>query len=470
VTPFVPDLGPPLEYLEEQERIHIDGPRYYTSKLYTEEAGVAGHVRRVLREAPGPAKLGTIDLGGLTLSEEQKKAVETVFTHGMTVITGGPGTGKTTMVRAIVEHARSLGLSMGLAAPTGRAAKRLSEAAGRKASTIHRLLVYEPDDGGFAHNVLNPLGDDLLIIDEASMVDLSLMYSLIQAVKPGARLVMVGDINQLPSVGPGEVLKSCITSGKVPTVRLTHIYRQAQQSAIVRVSYDILKGRQVQHGEGEDGNGDCYFIPQDEPEKVVDIVKRLVKERIPAKYKLDPMSDIQVLVPMHKGTLGTQRFNQELQNLLNPNGFAWKRSFREWRVGDKVMQTKNNYEHDVFNGDIGIITEVNLKSEWLKIRYEDDREVQWSFENLAQMTHAYTISIHKSQGSEYPAVILPMHPQFSIMLQRKLLYTAVTRAKAVAIIVGSERALNLAISNNMEKKRNTVLHDRIRKETRNGRL
>jgi exodeoxyribonuclease V alpha subunit len=402
---------------------------------------------------------------GVTLADQQRRAVEAALTDKCVVITGGPGVGKTTIVKAIVHLSRLVHRKVGLAAPTGRAAKRLAEATEWEAMTIHRLLEYNPHEGGFVRNRQNPLEVDVLIIDEASMVDAQLFRAALAALSPGAQLVLVGDIDQLPSVGAGAVLGDVIASEAATVIRLTEIFRQAAQSKIVLSAHAINHGNipDLSTPAGPDTT-DFYFIERDDPEAARATIVELVAERIPQRFGLGGLTDVQVLAPMHRGELGTAMLNRALQDRLNPGGEGiteLARGERIYRRGDKVMQLKNDYDKAVFNGDIGVIATVNREDAILHVDF-DGRSAKYERAELDQLSHAYAVSIHKSQGSEYPAVVIPLATQHYMMLQRSLLYTAVTRGKKLVVIVGSRRAVGLAVRNADAKRRYTWLAERVR--------
>ncbi len=396
---------------------------------------------------------------GITLDEDQIRAVRAAVLNKVSIITGGPGTGKTTIIRVILKIFKELNLKIVLTAPTGRAAKRMSEATGYSARTIHRTLEYSPQEG-FRHDRNNPLEADVIIIDEVSMVDLILMHHFLKALPDYAVLIMVGDIDQLPSVGPGNVLKDIIRSDKIPCIMLTRIFRQAVESRIVSYAHDIKNGHIPRFGDQSQGQGDFYFIEQEDPEKVLGIIKELVGVRIPRRFNLDPVDDIQVLSPMHKGVVGIGNLNRILQDELNPASARLTRGERSFRVNDKVMQIKNNYDKEVFNGDIGRIVSIDPESQEVTVSYEGFH-VPYDFNELDELVLAYAISVHKSQGSEYSAVILPLLSQHYIMLQRNLIYTAVTRAKRLLVIVGTKRAFATGVKNNRVAERYTLLSARI---------
>jgi exodeoxyribonuclease V alpha subunit len=400
---------------------------------------------------------------GVTLADQQRRAVEAALVDKCTVITGGPGVGKTTIVKAIVHLARLVHRGVALAAPTGRAAKRLGEATVMEATTIHRLLEFQPHAGGFQRNRDNPLDADLVVIDEASMVDAQLFSSLLAAVRPGAQLILVGDIDQLPSVGAGSVLADVIDSEAATVIRLTEIFRQAQASKIVVSAHAINHGELPVLDAPGGATTDFYFIERDDPEAARATIVELVAERIPKGFGFDAVADIQVLAPMHRGELGTTSLNRALQDRLNPSAGTAElaRGERTFRRGDKVMQLRNDYDKLVFNGDIGVISAIDCDEAVVRVEF-DGRVASYERAELDQLTHAYAVSIHKSQGSEYAAVVIPLVTQHYMMLQRSLLYTAVTRGKKLVVIVGSKRAVALAVRNADAKRRYTWLAERVR--------
>jgi exodeoxyribonuclease V alpha subunit len=423
---------------------------YHVSLLEAED-GVAAHFQRLLAH---PSRLERVDIereletaentSHIAFSEAQRRALAGALEKKVLVITGGPGTGKTTLVRALTEIYSRLELTLELAAPTGRAAKRLCEATLREARTIHRMLEYNPRRNDFVRNEDHPLEADAVIVDEASMIDLSLMHSLLAALPDRSVLVLVGDVDQLPSVGPGKMLRDVIASGTVPTVRLSRIFRQAQGSNIIVNAHRINEGLPIETDNDRDGN--FFFIPKESPEEIVALIEKMVTERIPARFGLDPKKDIQVLTPMHKTVIGVTQLNFRLQKCLNPLVPVNVRRHLNIAPGDKVMQTANNYEKDIFNGDIGFIRAIDEEEQKVWITF-DGREVDFSYPELDDVVLAYAITIHKAQGSEYGAVIVPVSTHHYTMLQRNLIYTAVTRGKKLVVLVGTSKALSIAIQN-----------------------
>ena len=397
-------------------------------------------------------------LEGVELGEEQHLAVATALGGGVSVITGGPGTGKTTLVRVLLRAARERGEEWLLASPTGRAAKRLEQATGRPAKTLHRLLEYRPDKGGFTKGVDSPLEGVGLVVDEVSMVDIELLDALLAAIPAGPfSLVLVGDADQLPSVGPGQVLRDLIASGALETVRLQRVYRQAEDSGILVAASSIHGGRVPESGE-KTGVRDVFLLPREEPERVLQTVRRIVTERLPA-MGFDPIEDVQVLTPTRRGPLGTEALNRMLQDALNPDAAGLTRGKQTLRVGDRILCTRNSYDVDVFNGDIGTVRQVADGS--LHAVF-DRRVVQWSRDDMNLLDLGYAVTVHKSQGSEYPAVLLVLHNAHGIMLRRNLFYTAATRAKRFLCVVGSPRAWSTAVRRTGGDDRYTALADRLR--------
>ena len=394
-----------------------------------------------------------------TLSEEQKQAIYGACTSKVFVITGGPGTGKTTITRMIVQIYKKLGLKIKLAAPTGRAAKRLSEATGETALTIHRLLGATPG-GQLTHNEDNKLPLDVLIVDEVSMLDGPLCFHLLRALPLTCRLIFVGDVHQLPSVGPGNILADILKSEVIPCARLTTIFRQARESMIVINAHRINEGKFPIASKKQPPKADFFWVEQSDPARIQELIVRMVCERMPEVYGLNPLKDVQVLTPMHKGEVGTNELNRLLQERLNANGQELKLKQRVFKVGDRVMQIRNNYEKDVFNGDLGWIKEIKQEEGELVVDYEDV-EVSYDFDELDELTLAYAVSVHKSQGSEYPAIIMPVVTQHFMLLQRNLIYTGLTRAKRLAVLVGTKKALAIGLRNVNAGKRYTHLQYRL---------
>lgn len=472
IAPALATLGLRAKIVIEQGSVHCtgceDGPPVYPAQLHACESQIARRLcelRRssvTTRQADTAARLRSIEQGlSVKLSCQQAEAVRQVFENRVQVITGGPGTGKTTIVQAVLQCALQDHTNVMLAAPTGRAAKRMTETTGREAKTLHRLLKYDFQSGTFEHNAGNPLDCGMLIVDEASMIDTSLMHHLLCALKPGTALVLVGDVHQLPSVGPGNILADIITSGSVPTAELTEIFRQARRSLIIMNAHRINSGQDLLEHDGSDRLVDFYFVEKEDPDAVLKSIIEITAERIPARFKLNPMHDVQVITPMHKGQLGTENLNRELQQVLNPGHIILERGSRSFRAGDKVLQVKNNYDLDVFNGDIGILTGASAETKKAVVMF-DDRPVSYDFSDLDDLVPAYAISVHKSQGSEFPAVVMPLLTQHYIMLQRNLLYTAVTRGRCLVVLVGSRKALSIAIANDRPRLRYTGLCERLR--------
>jgi exodeoxyribonuclease V alpha subunit len=398
----------------------------------------------------------------LDLAQKQKEAMTAAESSKVVVITGGPGTGKTTLIKAILERFHQKGLRVLLAAPTGRAAKRMSEATGWEAKTIHRLLEYSPKEGRFKRDDKDPLEGDVIIIDEASMVDMLLMHHLLKAIPLRAHLILTGDVDQLPSVGAGDVLREMIDSGIFTVVRLTEIFRQARGSTIVLNAHRINRGEfPILGGTDKEEVHDFYFFEEEKPEEILARILRLCAERIPERFGFDPIREIQVLTPMHRGVVGVTRLNLELQKKLNPAQASLLYGSTTFKLGDKVMQVRNNYEKDVFNGDIGWISKIDQEDKELTIDF-DGRVVAYAYSELDEIVLAYAISVHKSQGSEYRAVILPVTTEHYLLLQRNLIYTGITRAEKLLVLIGSKKALAIAIRNNKPRMRFTRLSERLR--------
>jgi exodeoxyribonuclease V alpha subunit len=440
----------------------------YLKPLFLAEHGVARQINS-LRQGDHP--LPDFDLEKalawvesrmtITLADSQRDAIRAAATQKLLVVTGGPGTGKTTIVKSILEIFSAKKLRVLLAAPTGRAAKRLSESTGREAKTIHRLLEFDAGVGGFKRGRENPLDVDLLVIDEVSMVDVILMNRLLSAIPPFACVVFVGDVDQLPSVGAGSVLTDLIDSGVVAVARLTEIHRQAGSSYIVQAAHAVHHGEQPRSAPNADG--DFFYIEVDDPPKILERILTMVKDRIPAKFGFDALRDVQILSPMNKSELGVQNLNRLMQEALNPTGKEVERFGGVFRVGDKVIQTRNNYQREVFNGDIGRITDIDEIDQAVIVNF-DDRDVVYEFNDLDELSLAYAVTIHKSQGSEYPAVIIPVHTQHFVMLQRNLIYTGITRGRKLVVLVGSRKALWMSVTKADTSMRFSLLKWRLRAE------
>lgn len=447
-------------------------PRVYLKWLHEAEVETARALGRIKRVGPPSGRTGTEwspseQEGLLKLNTEQREIIRLGLKEPLLVVTGGPGTGKTTAMRALLETAQKQGRKVLLAAPTGRAAKRLSEATGQEARTIHRLLEFQPKHREFLRNRKRPLQADLVLVDEASMIDLPLMYHLTQALPAGASLVLVGDVDQLPSVGPGNVLRDIIASGSARVVVLREVFRQSARSQIVLNAHRINKGEMPQwSSEGKEDLSDFYFISQSDPIQIQNTIMTLCLERIPLRFGLDPRRQIQVLTPMHKGPLGTEELNRLLQERLNPGRKGIARGAQILAEGDRVMQIRNNYEKEVFNGDIGTVSRLDRSMGRLWVLYEDS-EVEYGPGELDELVLAYAVSVHKSQGSEYPAVVLPVVTQHYLMLQRNLLYTAITRARSLVVLVGSFKALAIAVKNDQIRHRHTGLRERLQEAIQN---
>ena len=398
---------------------------------------------------------------GMQYDDIQQQAILAAVRNKVLVLTGGPGTGKTTTTLGIIAAYREAGARIILAAPTGRAAKRLSETTGMEAKTIHRLLEVKPPNG-YQRNEENPLEGDVLIVDECSMIDIVLMYNLLKAVPDDMTLILVGDVDQLPSVGAGNVLSDIIASGCIPVVKLERVFRQAQGSRIIMNAHRINKGQAIDIRGGR--NADFFFAAQETPEEAADLIVKYVAENLPRYYHADPIRDIQVLTPMQRGLVGAVNLNQRLQDTLNRTRIFLRRGGTEYRIHDKVMQIRNDYNKEVYNGDIGFISSVDMDERELTVNFEG-RDVTYDATELDELVLAYACTIHKSQGSEYPIVVMPFMMTHYIMLQRNLLYTGVTRAKKILVLVGEKKAVSTAINNNKAVGRNTRLKERIRKMT-----
>ncbi len=459
-----------IEFLKDDDSLEvfdliIQGesiPFLWLKQLFRCETGIAREIKR-LKSAECP--LRNIDTAraidwaqkvlSMQLAPQQHQAVCTAHTEKIEIITGGPGTGKSTITKAILAISEQLTDKIVLAAPTGRAAKRMSEITGKPASTIHSLLEISPKGGGFKRNRDNPLDADLVIIDEASMIDTFLMYGLLKAIPDRCRVILVGDINQLPSVGPGNVLRDLIGSFKIPVVQLTEIFRQAAGSSIVTNAHRINQGHVPDLTMRSDG--DFFFIEANEPEEVLSTIISLVSQRLPRKYGLNAIKDIQVLAPMRRGVIGTENLNVQLQQILNPQTEeAVLRFGRKFMQGDKVMQIRNNYKKEIFNGDVGSIAEIDHVDQFMRVQF-DERSITYEFSELDELVLAYAVSVHKYQGSECPCVVMPVHTTHFKLLHRNLLYTGVTRGKRLVVLVGNKKALFIAVKTDDVKKRYTGL-------------
>jgi exodeoxyribonuclease V alpha subunit len=433
----------------------------YLTPLYFGEKGVADRLKALASSFSTARVMNLALFADEQLSDEQRSGIEMALTHPVSVLTGGPGTGKTTCLKALITTLETQGMKYALASPTGRAAKRLSEATGRAARTIHRLLEYSPMEG-FKHNDENPLDVDFLIVDEASMLDLLLTNNLLKAVQPGTRVLFVGDVDQLPSVGAGDVLRDLIDSKIVPVMRLKTIYRQAAHSMIITNAHRINQGKFPDFPKG--GNeGDFFLFPAEDAAAAADWIIQIVTERIPQKFGFDAIHDIQVMAPIYRGPAGVIALNDRLQEKLNPAAYnkPERRLFGTvFRLGDKVMQTQNNYDKDIYNGDIGFIRSIDITEQNLTVHF-DGRTAVFDWSEADQISLAYVISVHKAQGSEFPVVVMPIVTQHYTMLQRNLLYTGITRARQLCVLAGSRRAVRMAVQNNKVTQRFTALEWRL---------
>ena len=443
-----------------------EGEAVYLPALHTAEIGAAARMETLLAAPLHPVSID-VDRAlawfearqQIELAEEQREAIRSAVARKVLVITGGPGTGKTTLINAVVEILEKKSRKILLAAPTGRAARRLGDLTGRGARTIHRMLEFSPRTATFERNPARPLDADVLVLDEVSMVDIVLFHHVLKALPSHCQLILVGDVDQLPSVGPGNVLRDLIQSRAVDVVRLTKIFRQARESLIITNAHRVNRGEMPVLAPPA-GDADFLFIEKEEPLEILEEVKRLVSEEIPRLHRFDPIEEIQVLTPMHKGDVGATNLNRELGELLNKRTETVSKGERTLRLGDRVMQIRNNYQLDVFNGDIGRIESMDPANREVRIRF-DDRVVSYDAGELDEVVPAYACSIHKSQGSEYPCVVVPLHTQHFVMLQRNLLYTALTRGKKLVVVVGSRKALAIAVQNNRIEERYTRLADRL---------
>ena len=458
-----PKLSAALDAMVTDEDVKTEEDAIYLPPFYHAEVGTARRLAEIFAHAGGVrvAPLGLTErvenATGIAYDDIQMEAILTAVQSKILILTGGPGTGKTTTTLGIITAFREAGARILLAAPTGRAAKRLSETTGMEAKTIHRLLETKPPDG-YQRNADNPLEGDVLIVDECSMIDVMLMYNLLKAVPDDMTLIFVGDIDQLPSVGAGNVLRDMIDSECFPVVRLTRIFRQAQSSRIIMSAHRINGGKMPDLSNGRDS--DFFFIERETPEAALETIVDLMRNRLPRAYRIPP-GEIQVLTPMQRGVVGAANLNQALQEAVNPHADGLRRGGMLFRVRDKVMQIRNNYDKEVFNGDIGVVEGVDLEDKTLSVRF-DNRLVEYDSTELDELVLAYAVTIHKSQGSEYPVVVMPILMTHYVMLQRNLVYTGITRAKRLLVIVGTKKALSLAVRNVTVTRRNTMLKERLR--------
>jgi exodeoxyribonuclease V alpha subunit len=456
-----------IEDLNKEEELKENNKAVYLTKFHVSEVGIANKLKHLMLV---PKTLRTFDKDKaidwvqgklkIKLADNQKQAVRESIDKKVMVVTGGPGTGKTTIINSIIRIYKKLGKTVLLAAPTGRAAKKMTEATVHEAKTIHRLLEFSPKEGGFKRDENNPLDAALIVIDETSMVDTILMYHFLKAVPKEATLILVGDVDQLPSVGAGNVLKDIIDSNFIPAVRLTEIFRQAKESLIIVNAHRVNNGQMPMFTYHKDHLQDFYFFDIEEPEKALEKIIELCKEKIPKKFGYNPVNDIQVLTPMYRGVVGASNLNAELQKHLNHSSDEFIRGGRFLKVGDKVMQIRNNYDKEVFNGDIGRMIKIDREEQEIIVDY-DGRPISYEYSELDEIVMAYAVSVHKSQGSEYPVIVMPVFTQHYMLLQRNLLYTGITRGKKLVILVGTKKAIAIAIKNNKPQKRYTMLKDRL---------
>ncbi len=456
-----------LDSLWAAGRVVLEHDRVFLAWLHRAEIALAQGLAGLAHEAVEPlpnveASLAAFERrGGFTLAPAQRRAIEAAARHRVTVITGGPGVGKTTIVRALVDVFERAKLEIRLAAPTGRAAKRLAEASSREATTLHRLLEFDPRGSGFQRDQRTPLETDVVIVDEASMIDVPLAAALVQALQPSARLVIVGDADQLPSVGPGAFLRDVIASGVASSVRLDEIFRQAGASRIVVNAHRILHGELPESAPPDDPTSDFFVVSSTDPQRAAETLLRVVLERIPERFKFVAGREIQVLTPMHRGPVGTIALNEHLQLALNAGGRVIPLGGGRLRIGDRVMQTRNDHQREVYNGDLGVVSAFDDETGVTRVTF-DQREVEYEGAELDALLLAYATSIHKSQGSEYPAVVVPLLTSHFVMLSRNLLYTAVTRARKLCVLVADPRALKLALGEVRREDRLTSLAERLR--------
>ncbi len=473
-----------IERLAKAEELFVEDEAVYLAPFYYAEIGVANRLKQIKANAQSrlaefravdwgaafewiasPAKnAGTTTQVQIALTAKQQEAIKTALTEKVSILTGGPGTGKTTTVRALIQLLNAKRHSFKLAAPTGRAAKRLSEATGESAQTLHRLLEFKPFEGNkFLRDRDNPLDADLIIVDELSMIDLLLMNALLKAVDPRSHVLFIGDPDQLPSVGAGNVLKDLIASKFVPVVALDVIFRQSEDSLIIENAHRINRGQMPFFSKTAK---DFFLFAESEPEKAATRVIELVKTRIPHKFGMNAIEDVQVLSPMHRGVVGVGELNRTLQDALNPaeqGKQEWRHGSRVFRMGDKVLQMRNNYTKQIFNGDLGRVVEIDIEEQRLVVNFDGER-VEYEFSELDELVHAFAMSVHKSQGSEYRAVVIPILTQHYMMLQRNLLYTGVTRAKELVVLVGTQKAIGIAVRNDRVAQRNSRLAKRLAPE------
>ena len=452
--------------LRKAGRIVLDGEAVFLRGLYLAERAVADSIRSLVA-SPGQRREFDVPVAvdwasgrmGVELTGEQRQAIHEAVSQKVFVLTGGPGTGKTTILRAVVLVLEALGQRVVLAAPTGRAAKRLGEATGREARTLHRLLEFKPGEGRFGRDAGRPLDADAVVIDETSMLDIVLCHHLLQAVPRHASVLFAGDANQLPSVGPGKFLGDVLESGVVPFLRLERIFRQGERSGIVEAAHRVNQGR-LPSLASSGSQRDFYFVDAGEPEAAANAVVRICAERIPARFGLRPMRDVQVLCPMNRGDIGVHRLNDRLREALNPAGTEVTRFGRTFRVGDRVLQSVNNYDKDVFNGDLGWVTGVDHAVGRITVNFEETG-VEYDFSELDELQPSFAMTVHRAQGGEFPAVVVPLLTQHYPMLQRNLLYTAITRGRRLVVVVGSRRALAMAVRNDRPGERNSMLGIRL---------
>lgn len=465
------DYGLENRRLIQERPPGVDSELIFLANLYFSELDLVKRVR-ILQASPHPCP--PIDAEKaiewcegkthLTFDDTQRDALRTAFRSKFMVMTGGPGVGKTTLINSIIKVFRAKKMEISLCAPTGRAAKRMSETSHMPAKTVHRLLEYDPGKGRFRQDKDNPLEGDIFIVDESSMLDLALASSLLAAIPPHAAVILVGDVDQLPSVGPGSVLRDIIDSGVVTVCRLEHVFRQAARSHIVTNAHCINAG-QMPDLEPGGGVQDFYFVEAEDPDYACEVVLKMVKDRIPRKFKFDPVDQLQIITPMRKGAIGSQNLNHMLQDALNQGGTEVQRFGYTYRIGDKVMQVVNNYDKDVFNGDMGRIVSLDVEDREMTVRFEGSDKV-YDLNEIDELVPSYAITVHKSQGSEYPCVVIPVHTQHYIMLERNLLYTAVTRGKKLVVLVGTRKAISLAVKRVGTHHRITTLRDRLATQSR----